>query len=87
MMRTFPRSERDVLATFRSRTDPPTSSTTSLARPADQDRDPAATLISTDHARGSLSPEEGSRGDTLLPMLVGGLVFIILGIGAVLLVV
>ena len=79
-MREFSRSERGIFAAFRSLT-PPLAST-----PADQDGDPAPTSISSDHARGSLSPEEGSRGDTLLPMLVGGLVLIVVGIGAVFLV-
>jgi hypothetical protein len=43
--------------------------------------------ISSDHARGGLGPDEGSSGDTLLPMLIGALVLIVIGIGAVLLLV
>jgi hypothetical protein len=85
-MRKFSRPERGVSAAFRSRTEPPASSTINLARPADRDSDPGTRPISSDDARGSLSPEEGSRGDTLLPMLVGGLVLMVLGIGTVLLV-
>ncbi len=37
-------------------------------------------VISTDDARGGLSPEEVTASDTLLPMLIGGLALIILGI-------
>ena len=44
-------------------------------------------VISTDDARGALSPEEVTAGDTLLPMLIGGLVLTILGIIVVLLIV
>jgi hypothetical protein len=85
-MRAISPSKRGVSAAFRSRTEPPASSTINLARPADQDSDPGTRPISSDDARGSLSPEEGSRGDTLLPMLVGGLVLMVLGTGIVLLV-
>jgi len=84
-MRELSRSERGVFAAFRSLTAPRASSAVTIPPSADQDSDPAPT-ISSDDARGSLSPEEGSRGDTLLPMLVGALVLIVLGIGAVLLV-
>lgn len=35
--------------------------------------------ISTDDARGALGPRETSRGDTLMPMLVGGLILIVVG--------
>lgn len=85
-MREFSRSERGIFAAFRSLTPPLASPVIKISTPADQDGDPAPTSISSDHARGSLSPEEGSRGDTLLPMLVGGLVLIVVGIGAVFLV-
>jgi len=36
--------------------------------------------ISSNTARGALSSEEGTSGDTLLPMLIGGLALIVLGI-------
>jgi hypothetical protein len=85
-MRQFSRSTHGVFAAFRSLTAPRASSAVITPPSSDQDSDPAPT-ISSDHARGSLSPEEGSRGDTLLPMLVGGLVLIVLGIGVVFLVV
>jgi hypothetical protein len=86
-MRAFSRAERGVFAAFRSLTAPRASSAVAMPPSADQDSDPAQSSISSDDARGSLSPEEGSRGDTLLPMLVGALVLIVLGIGAVFLVV
>jgi hypothetical protein len=82
-MRAVSPSKRGVSAAFRSRTEPPASSTINLARPADQDSDPGTRPISSDDARGSLSPEEGSRGDTLVPMLVWSLALIVLAIGAV----
>jgi len=38
--------------------------------------------ISEDDARGAMSAEEVSRGDTLLPMLIGLIVLTVLGLGA-----
>ena len=37
-------------------------------------------IITTDDARGALGPSETSRGDTLLPMLIGGLVLCVIGL-------
>jgi hypothetical protein len=37
-------------------------------------------VIVTDDARGALGPSETSRGDTLLPMLIGGLVLVVIGL-------
>ncbi len=85
-MREFPRSARGVFAAFRSLKAPLASPVVSIPPSAEQYSDPPATAIASDDARGSLSPEEGSRGDTLLPMLVGGLLLIVLAIGGVLLV-
>ena len=36
-------------------------------------------IIKTDDARGALGPRETSWGDTLLPMLIGGLILCIVG--------
>ena len=36
-------------------------------------------VIKTDDARGALGPGETSWGDTLLPMLIGGLLLCIVG--------
>lgn len=40
-------------------------------------------IISSDDARGALGPKETTRGATLLPMLVGSLVLIVVGIAVV----
>jgi hypothetical protein len=82
-MREFFRSERGVSSAFRSLTEPPALSPVEVTRSGKRDGEPKARWISSDDARGSLSPEEGSRGDTLVPMLVWGLVLIVLAIGAV----
>ena len=37
-------------------------------------------IISSDDARGGLGAEEGTSGDTLLPMLIGGLVLTVVGV-------
>lgn len=37
-------------------------------------------IISSADARGGLDPETGSSSATLLPMLIGGLVLIIIGV-------
>lgn len=37
-------------------------------------------IITTDDARGALGPSETSRGDTLLPMLIGGIVLIVIAL-------
>jgi hypothetical protein len=36
--------------------------------------------VTADAARGALSPGESSSGDTLLPMLIGGLVLIVVAV-------
>jgi hypothetical protein len=36
--------------------------------------------VTADEARGALSPGEGSSGDTLMPMLIGGLVLIVVAV-------
>lgn len=48
---------------------------------ADNDQKPI--VISSADARGGQDPEEGNSGDTLLPMLIGGLVLIAVGVIAV----
>ena len=50
---------------------------------ADLKPDTKPITISGDDARGALSPDKTSSGDTLVPMLVGGLVVIVVGIIAV----
>ncbi len=42
-------------------------------------------IVSTDEARGALSPEEVPRSATLLPMLIGSLVLIVIGMIVVIL--
>ena len=37
-------------------------------------------IVTTDDARGALGPSETSRGDTLLPMFIGGLVLFVIGL-------
>ena len=46
----------------------------------DDDKSPKPVIISVDDARGALGPKETSWGDTLLPMLIGGLVLIVVGL-------
>ncbi len=82
-MRKFPRSERGVPAAFRPFKEARVSSTVGVTRSAKADSEPVASRISSDDARGSLSPEEGSRSDTLLPMLLAGLALILVALGAV----
>jgi len=41
---------------------------------------PKPVNITSDDARGALGPGETSRGNTLVPMLVGGLVLIVIGV-------
>lgn len=36
-------------------------------------------IVSTDEARGALGPEEVPRSATLLPMLIGSLILIVIG--------
>lgn len=48
---------------------------------ADNDQKPI--VVSSADARGGLDPEEDNSGDTLLPMLIGGLVLIVVGVIAV----
>lgn len=48
---------------------------------------PAPTVISSASARGASDPESGNPGDTLLPMLIGALVLIVIGVALVLLIV
>ncbi len=40
-------------------------------------REDKPVIVDADEARGALAPEETSKGDTLLPMLIGGLVLIV----------
>lgn len=42
--------------------------------------------MSSKDARGALSPGEQTSGDTLLPMLIGGLALIVIGVIAVFLI-
>jgi len=86
-MQAFSRFGRKFFSGFRPATEPPASSTVNITRSATQDSQPVTSSISSDDARGSLGPEEGSQGDTLLPMLIGALVLSVLGIGVVCLVI
>lgn len=43
-------------------------------------------IISEDDARGALAPEEGTVGDTLLPMLIAGIGLAVIGAIVVLMV-
>ena len=43
-------------------------------------RDNEPEIIAEDNARGARSAEKTSAGDTLVPMLVGGLVLVVLGL-------
>ena len=47
---------------------------------ADLEERGKSVIITTDDARGALGPSEISRGGTLLPMLIGGLVLIVIGL-------
>lgn len=86
-MRKFSPSERRVSAASRSLRESPALSPVSVTGSAKRDSQPKRRWISSDDARGSLSPEEGTRSDTLMPMLVAGLALIVVGIGAVVLLV
>lgn len=44
---------------------------------ADLEETTKSIIISSDDARGALGPAETSLGDTLLPMLIGGLALIV----------
>jgi hypothetical protein len=48
--------------------------------PNDESATDTLASISSNSARGGLSSDDGSSGDTLLPMLIGGLALIVLGI-------
>lgn len=52
-----------------------------MPAPETPDRAPAdpPVVIATNDARGARGPGETSRGDTLLPMLIGGLLLCIVG--------
>ena len=54
--------------------------TNSGGQPKDEHSDSAAGSMPSANVRGALSPEEQTSGDTLLPMLVGGLVLIVLAV-------
>jgi len=45
---------------------------------ADLEKHPKPVIVTSDDARGALGPGETSRGDTLVPMLIGGLVLIVI---------
>lgn len=47
---------------------------------ADLEERSKSIIVTTDDARGALGPSETSRGDTLLPMLIGGLVLIVISL-------
>ena len=47
---------------------------------ADLEERGKSVIITTDDARGARGPSEISRGGTLLPMLIGGLVLIVIGL-------
>lgn len=44
----------------------------------------ALTTVTADSARGALGPDKTSHGDSLLPMLIGGLILVVVGMIAVL---
>ena len=46
---------------------------------ADLETSAKPVITTSDDARGALGPEKTSRGDTLVPMLVGGLVLVVIG--------
>lgn len=54
---------------------------------AESNKDEEQIHISADAARGGLGTEKVSSGDTLLPMLVGGLALIVIGVIVVLMIV
>jgi uncharacterized protein (DUF2062 family) len=45
----------------------------------DREARPISISVAADNARGALGPEETSWGDTLMPMLVGGLMLSVIG--------
>jgi len=47
---------------------------------ADLEERSKSVFVTTDDARGALGPSETSRGDTLVPMLIGGLVLIVISL-------
>lgn len=47
---------------------------------ADPEERPKPVTVTSDGARGALGPGETSRGDTLVPMLIGSLVLIVIGV-------
>lgn len=53
---------------------------------ADREKPTAPIIVTADSARGALGPDETSSGDSLLPMLVGGLVLVVVGLIAVILI-
>lgn len=53
---------------------------------ADLEKHAKPVVVTADDARDALGPSETSRGDTLVPMLIGGLVLIVIGIVVVLIV-
>jgi hypothetical protein len=53
---------------------------------ADLEKHAKPVIVTADDARDALGPSETSRGDTLIPTLVGGLVLIVIGIIIVLIV-
>ena len=55
--------------------------------PDNEGSETTAEFISSNKARGALSSEEGTSGDTLLPMLIGGLGLTTFGLTVVFLIV
>ena len=53
---------------------------------ADIEKHTDPVIVAAHDARGALGSTETSRGDTLVPMLVGGLVLVVIGIAVALLV-
>jgi hypothetical protein len=47
---------------------------------ADLEERGKSVIVTPNDARGALGPSETSRGDTLLPMLIGGLVLIVIAL-------
>lgn len=54
--------------------------------PTDLEKPTAPIIVTANSARGALGPDETSLGDTLLPMLIGGLILAVVGLSAVLLI-
>ncbi len=53
---------------------------------ADLEKPTAPIIVSENAARGALGPDETNLGDTLLPMLIGGLILAVVGLIAVMLI-